>query len=76
MWGPIGKGCCIMALDSCFGDQIRKKDEIRMVVKEELEEEKLEILAHVRDLVYTEGRRGSADDLEMGALRPTGREAS
>ena len=74
--GPIESGCCIMALDSCFGDQIRKKDEIRMVVKEELEEEKLEILAHVRDLVYTEGRRGSADELEMGALRPTGREAS
>ena len=40
------------------------------------EEEKQEILAHVRDLVYTEGRRGSADDLEMGALRSTGREAS
>ena len=65
-----------MALDSCFGDQIRKKDEIMMVVKELLEDEKLEILAHVRDLVYTEGRRGSADELEMGALRATGRETS
>ena len=62
-----------MALDSCFGDQIRKKDEIVMVVKELLEDEKLEILAHVRDLVYTEGRRGSADELEM---RATGRETS
>ena len=58
-----------MALDSCCGDQIRKKDEIRGVVKEELEEEKQEILAHVRDLVYTEGRRGSAEDFELGTLR-------
>ena len=74
--GPIESACCIMALDSCFGDQIRKKDEIMMVVKELLEDEKLEILAHVRDLVYTEGRRGSADELEMGALRATERETS
>ena len=74
--GAIGEGCCIMALDSCCGDQIRKKDEIRAVVKEELEEEKQGMMAHLRELVYTEGRRGSTEDFELGSLRAKGKETS
>ena len=74
--GAIGEGCCIMALDSCCGDQIRKKDEIRAVVKEELEEEKQGMMAHLRELVYTEGRRRSTEDFELGSLRAKGKETS